>query len=80
MGGKGGVRILNLMISHDLIEWGSRFEGPDGPLLLLVLMFLWVYPAFSVFISQLQYPQYFAFIIYFLYWVEPTCVSNVVRS
>ena len=27
-------------ISHDLIEWRSRLEGPDGLLLLLILMFL----------------------------------------
>ena len=26
------------LISHDLIEWRSRLEGPDGLLLLLVLM------------------------------------------
>ena len=27
-------------ISHDLIEWRGRLEGPDGLLLLLFLMFL----------------------------------------
>jgi len=31
----------DLKISHDLIEWRSRLEGPDGLLLLLVLMFLY---------------------------------------
>ena len=39
-GRKGGIMILNLMISHDQNEWRSRLEGPNGLLLLLVSMFL----------------------------------------
>jgi len=38
-GGGGEIRILNSMISRDN-EWGSRLEGPNGLLLLLVSMFL----------------------------------------
>ena len=34
-----GIRILNLMISHDQNEWWSRLEGPNGLLLPLVSMF-----------------------------------------
>jgi len=30
----GGIRILNLMISHDHNEWGSKLEGLNGLLLL----------------------------------------------
>ena len=36
MGGEGGFRILDLMISHDQNEWWSGLEGPNGLLLLLV--------------------------------------------
>ena len=35
-GGKGGIRILNSMISHDQNEWWSRLEGLNDLLLLLV--------------------------------------------
>ena len=31
---------IHKKISHDLIEWRSRLEGPDGLLLLLILLFL----------------------------------------
>jgi len=34
------VELSPRKISHDLIEWRSRLEGPDGLLLLLVLMFI----------------------------------------
>ena len=37
--GRRGIRILNLMISHDQNEWQSRLEGPNGLLLLLVSVF-----------------------------------------
>ena len=40
IGGRGGIRILNLMISHDYNESWSRLEGPNGLLLLPVSMFL----------------------------------------
>ena len=39
-GRKGGIRMLNSMISHDQNEWRSRLEGPNGLLLLLVSVFL----------------------------------------
>jgi len=32
------VELSPQKISHDLIEWRSRLEGPDGLLLLLILM------------------------------------------
>jgi len=35
MGGERGIRILNLMISHDQNVWWSRLDGPNGRLLLL---------------------------------------------
>ena len=38
-GRKGGIRILNLMISHDQNEWQSRLKGPNGLLLLPVSMY-----------------------------------------
>ena len=41
MGGRG-IRILNLMLSHEHNEWRSRFEGPNGLLLVLFSMFLYV--------------------------------------
>ena len=37
-------------VSRDLIEWRSRLEGPDGLLLLLVLMFF-MFSVITVFIA-----------------------------
>ena len=45
-GRKGGIRILNSMISCDQDEWWSRLEGPNGLLLLLVSMSLCFYDGF----------------------------------